>query len=256
MTLSPRRIFFWHCVVIVVLALGHLAGMPTLARPESVAEKFFHQYLDLNSEGTPASYFSALALLATALTACLVARGAATAPERRFWLMTALLLAFFSFDEAASIHEGFVVIGKAFLPQHGIFYFTWWVPYVLALTPVLAILAPGLLRIPAEVRNGLMLAGALFVTGALGLELVESRLADAAAAATAHTSQLLRLRYGFALLTLAEECLEMTAVAIALRTLLRHAARTAPDISLRIAIDPRRAGKARSPRLEHPGAAS
>lgn len=232
--LRPTRLFALQCAIIVALALGHAAGMPLLASTNETVVKFFHQYLDLNAEGTPAAYFSALGFLATALVAWYLRREAKEGRERRFWTLTALLLAFFSLDEAASIHEGFVVVGRQFVPQEGIFYFTWWAPYLLLLAPVLLVLLPGLMRLPARTRRGLIAAGCLFLAGALGLELIESKVADQITAAPG-AAETLRLRFQFAWLTLVEECLEMVAVALALLTLLRHAAAFAPDAAIRVA---------------------
>ncbi|KAF0172070.1 MAG: hypothetical protein FD124_1994 [Alphaproteobacteria bacterium] len=248
--LRPNRIFVLQCAAIALFALAHLAGLLALADAGPVAEKFFHQYLDLNSEGTPAAYYSALGFLATALVAGHLARHERARRAQRFWMVAALLLAFFSVDEAASIHEGFQVIGRLFLPQKGIFYFAWWAPYLAVLTPVVVALAPGLLGLPRRTRNMLILAATLFLTGALGLELLESRVVDAAVTAAAGGGEHARPTHTFALLAMVEECLEMLAVALTLRALLRHAAETAPDARIHVSGLGGRRSTASTPGLE------
>lgn len=237
--LCAGRLFFWHCAAIAAFVAAHLAGLQLLAGRGPVSEKFFHQYLDLNSEGTAATYFSALGLLAAALVSAHLARRAPSKASRRFWLLAAALLLFFSVDEATSIHEGFTVIGKAVRPQEGVFYFAWWAPYLVALAPVAALMAPGLWRLESRTRVGLLLGTALFLAGALGLELVESGIAEQIAAGVGTTAPLETLERRFALLVAAEEALEMLGVAVALNVLLRHAAEVAPHATLRLRAEDR-----------------
>jgi len=239
-TLQPDRIFLWQLGVIALLMLGHWIGLQGYLQGLIAHERFVSQYLDLNGEGTPAAYFSALSLLATALVAWFLSANADQKADRRFWGLTALLLAFFSLDEAVSVHEGFVVIGERFLPREGIFFFAWWAPYLLALAPLLAVLVPGLLRLAPSTRWSLVIGGALFVTGALGMELAESEIAARAVTHPPGSPYYEMLYRQIDWLVLAEECLEMVGVAIVLRGLLIHAGRHAPPAAVAVAPATRR----------------
>lgn len=237
-TVNPDRVFAWQLCVAAVLAFGHWVGLQDILHGLVAHERFVSQYLDLNGEGTPAAYFSALALLATALVAWFLAAHATAKADQRFWALAALLLAFFSLDEAVSVHEGFVVIGERVFPREGIFFFAWWAPYVLALSPMLAILLPGLFRLPPATRRALVLGGALFVTGALGMELAESEIAARAVAFPPGSASYDMLYRQIDWLVFVEECLEMVGVAVVLRGLLIHAGRYAPAMTLAVAAPP------------------
>lgn len=226
-----------QCAAIVLFALAHLAGLFMLADAGPTAAKFFHQYLDIDSEGTPGAYYSALGFLATALVAGHMAHHESGRSQRRFWAVTAFLLGFLSIDEAASIHEGFQVLGNFIVPRTGIFYFSWWAPYLLALAPVLAVMTPGLLSLPKQTRNTLVISGAIFLTGAVGVELIEAAAYDQIVSMAPDNPALVPLTQRFKLLAMVEECLELLAVALVLRALLRHAAIAGPDARIRIVDD-------------------
>jgi len=86
------------------------------------------------------------------------------------------------------------------------------------------------MRIPAKTRNGLVLAGIVFVTGALGFEMIAGGVSIFVA--TPGMTQSL----AFSLCILCEETLEMLGVALALRTCLRHLTQRSGSMNVTIAI--------------------
>lgn len=181
--------------------------------------------LDFGGEANLPTYFSALLLLGCAGVAAMLATASGDRTPRRLWLAAAAALAFLSADEMTQIHERLnnplrALLGSA---SDGFLHYAWVLPYGL-LSAVVAVLAWRLARlVPSDVRARLLTAAALYVSAALGLEVIEAAVATTAGNDT--------LTY-FALVTV-EELTEIVAVALALHTLTVYAARLGLQLHLR-----------------------
>ena len=246
MKLEPQRIFLWQLLVIACLALGHVCATILLPNSPLFQHAEMRALLDLDSESGLGTWYSALAILACAAVAYILSRAEEAKSSRRFWGGAALLAAFLALDEAVGIHEHFTVIGKMLTSGDGIFRVSWWAPYLLALTPVLIAMAPGLLRLDTATRNRLVVAGVIYVAAAVGLEIIESSQYDAflhqhglligTDADWARVAPIIRadpvFMHDYSLLVLAEETLEMLGVALALRALAMRAAQLNAQLGL------------------------
>ncbi len=92
----------------------------------------------------------------------------------------------------------------------------WVIPYGFALIIFLFFIFGPLMRLPAKTRNGFVLAGILFVTGALGFEMIDAGVKNPAVIPWMTES------LASSIYILCEESLEMLGIALALRTCLRH----------------------------------
>lgn len=136
---------------------------------------------------------------------------------RYYWLLLALAFFFLSFDESVSIHESLTLI----LPAYGIggtgaFTFAWVIPYGIAAIALFVIFFRFLLALPAQTRRGFMIAGAVFVMGAIGIEMIAAGLYETNGGETQTLS--------FALLSTLEETLEMTGLILFIHYILQYAA--------------------------------
>jgi len=183
-----------------------------------------HALFDLDEEQNVPSWFSGAQLLVAAALAWTLASAArrVTPGDARAWSGLAAALAFMSLDEIAGIHETF----------NTLFVMSWTVPFGILALVIGAILLPFVRRLPARTRNGIGLAGAVYLAGAVGMELLTSRFFD----------QDNKRQFSYALMTLVEEGLEMTGVWILIRTLLAHM--SACGITLAVLREPR-AGRTR-----------
>jgi hypothetical protein len=144
------------------LSLGHIA-----------------RQFNLEHEGNLTTWYSsATLLLCAALLALLWQR--ARSSGRRFaanWGVLSLAFVYLSADETASLHESAMEILIQRVHVTGIFYYAW---VILALPLVLLFAAYNLrflLSLSSRVRTGFILAGTVYVGGALGLEMVEGQIA-------------------------------------------------------------------------------
>ncbi len=173
-------------------------------------------YFDLDRESNiPAWFQSALLLLCTLLLWTAGDDDARRGEGRvRSWRILAAVFAYLSVDEIAMLHE------RADEPLHRLFNtsgFLLWA-WVLLAAPLVLIFAvaylPFLFSLPRTTRNGFLLAGALYVGGAIVVEMVGSYLFTLGGLES----------LAYQLSATVEEGLEMAGLLVLIATLGRHAA--------------------------------
>lgn len=224
LTLNPRTPIRVIAIAIAVLVAANLA---TLA-----ARIAGHDYLlgllplfDFNGEGNLPTLFSVL-LLAGAATLLFVLGAVDAHVARRGWFWLGTVFVFLALDEGAGIHDGLALPLRTLLGTGGVLYFAWVIPYALLAGAVLVTSMPLLRRLPAATRNLFLLAGGLYVGGALGMELIEGYQVTLDGG---HKRGL------FFVWVAIEESLEMVGLAVFIHALLRHLVTTQPDLALRFA---------------------
>lgn len=155
---------------------------------------------DLGREGNlPALFGGGLLLTAAALLAVAAQGERGRGRPARAWQGLSFLFVFLAFDKWLSFHEALIKPVSAALKTDGLLRFAWVVPYGI-LTAVVGVACLSLLRrLPARTRNLFVVAGAVYVAGALGCELIGGLIAQ----------RLGRDGPAFALEVLVEESLEM-----------------------------------------------
>lgn len=135
-----------------------------------------------------------------------------------FWVM--------AIDESVSMHELLIEPVREWLggERLGIFYFAWVVPAI-ALVLVLGIyFLPFLLRLPSRIRLLFITAAVLYLSGALGTELIEGRFREA----------LGHKNLGYNAIVSLEEGLEMAGVIFFIYALLVYIARHHGDVRFHV----------------------
>ncbi|MFC5237330.1 hypothetical protein [Pseudonocardia zijingensis] len=155
---------------LALLSLGFV-----LADPAQPLLRDLRLFVDLLVEHNLPTWWS-VALLATAalvhLATFLVAR-AAGAPEARFWLVTAGVLALLSLDDQSQLHERSEQLGRLFVEETGSFPFYWLIPGAVAGVAVAAAVVALAVRVRARARALLVGGIALMLATGLGLEVVQ-----------------------------------------------------------------------------------
>ena len=227
---SPDRIGRWLsllvALVILASALGELSrAFDAQDQPAVRLLQFLRAGFNPSAEQTVSSWFTAALLLGCALlllTIGIVQRE----PIVGHWRVLGSIFVFLSIDEAISIHERVGDRVAATIETSGFFLWAWVIPYGILALVVSAGYLPFLLRLPADTRWRFILAGALYVGGALGVEMIEARIVDQLGSGT----------LAVAILAVLEEGLEMTGAALFVVVLLRHLACHAP-ITLTVEYD-------------------
>jgi hypothetical protein len=204
--------------VIAALAAAHLAVVvfdQLVGAPDGLFVR-----LDLNSEQSFGTFFSVGMLAATALATAALARTARTRDLRRGWWALAALLALLSVDEEVGMHEWFgTVISARVEGLPPVLAFPWTLPALLALSAFAFWQRRFLAGLPPGLGRRLLVATAVLVVGAIGLEVPESVLFSGTGS---------ERTLPFLLLVGAEETLEMAGVLLFLRAVLCELADQAP----------------------------
>ena len=135
-------------------------------------------YVDAERNVPP--FFSVLLLL---LAAALLAVVAATMRRRsdrfwRYWGGLAVLFAGLAADEFIGFHEMPIEHLRRLLGAHGLLYFTWVIPGMGFVALVAILWTRWLLALPVETRNRYVVAGVIFVSGAIGVEMLSGWAAE------------------------------------------------------------------------------
>ena len=94
------------------------------------------------------------------------------------WALLSGLFLFMSADEASAIHEILIRPLRTGLGLSGILYFSWVVPAIVLVGALAIFLAPFLVRLPRLHAVRFVGCGAVFLGGALGMELFSGYLAS------------------------------------------------------------------------------
>lgn len=193
-------------------------------------EDVFVEYVrlfNLSGEGNIPAWFSALGLMVCAGLLAFIAAEKASRRDRRFinnWRLLAVIFLYISIDEAAQIHELLIDPIRLALGVGGFLYFAWVIPFSILLIIFLIAYIPFLRHLPKEIRFLFIFAGAVYVGGALGIELVSGYVFDYYPEATL-------VRGGLATL---EEFMEMTGITLFIYSLLTYLRKTAPVFQIQL----------------------
>lgn len=219
--LSPKNVLRNLAIVIFVLLLADIAGiiLESVLNYEARLTRLIAHYFSFNGESNIPAFFSSVMLLAASGLLFLIHRQhKRTAQDgyTRHWLILGFIFLFMAIDENTQIHERIADFVRPRLATDlsGMLHWAWVVPYSVLTLAVVAYFIRFVLRLPTHTRNLILLSGALFVTGALGLEFFEGYLYK---------------RYGIdhlynRILYCLEELMEMSGVALFIYALLDYLA--------------------------------
>jgi len=182
--------------------------------------------LNVSHEGNIPAWYSSALLLACAGAAALIARleRARGACFARHWAGLAAILGLFSLDEPASLHEKLTIPLQEATGATGYLTFTWVIVGAALVIGVGLIYLRFVLALPAPTRRLVILAGLLYVGGALGIEVISAnRWYQDDGTSLAYTA-----------ISAVEELAEMLGVVTLLVALLGYLSRTAGDGRSRI----------------------
>jgi hypothetical protein len=183
---------------------------------------------DVSEEQNIPTFFSVLllscaALLLTVITAL---KKKQNDPDVSRWTILAFGFLLMAVDEGWSFHERLVAPVRGLLGDgpYGILYLAWVIPGIAVVVILALFFLTFLMRLPAKTRFTFMFAGALYVGGALGVELAEGYYAEL------HGSTNLI----FNLMSSVEESLEMAGVIVFIYALLKYIADNYEEVRFRI----------------------
>lgn len=173
--INPERTIVYLSIPIAVLLILHLIGQFAVHQLGAPNNKIF-MILNMDSEKSLPTFFVIIEWLI-----CVALLAAITWFRRKewwqfiYWLGILLAFAFLTADEQMSIHEAMITPVRSTLKTSGLLFFAWIIPYSIALLILTIIYLRFMIALPSRTRWLFILACALFLSGALGIELFEGR---------------------------------------------------------------------------------
>lgn len=229
--ISPKRIFIFLIGVSSALVLLHILGQVSRLA-------FGHGQLfglialfNLEEETNIPSFWSSFLWVIAAAIAAAIARLSRNAPRRDWlhWYGLAAIFYLFAMDETIQFHER---LGGLFakllrmegLHASGLLYYVWIIPALLFAVMVFFAYARFLLKLPRGVMLLMVAAGAIFITGSVGFELLEGPIDEAGG-----YMNLLYTGY-----VTCEEAFEMAGVSLLILSLLRYVEIVSPEVQIAV----------------------
>ncbi len=204
-------------VVAVLIGLGVIAYASIILREYS-ARGFLNRFT-MGSDSSVPTFFSSLALATAAVLLVVIGRSETQSRARRSWYLLAAIFLAMAIDEVARFHEW---LGDATdVGGDGFFYYTWMYFGIALVVGIGAVFLPFVLRQPRRLRNLIIVSAALFVGGALLMEMVNANLESSVDAETAERwAEFGTDSFRYAMQTTVEELFEMVGVVVFVYALL------------------------------------
>ncbi|RDV24235.1 hypothetical protein DXV75_14550 [Alteromonas aestuariivivens] len=212
-TFPPIKIFKLHITIIGLLLLANIAGIVIEHMLHIGALDHLVKLFNFNTESNVPTLFSSFMLIVCSIVLCFITVGSKKSNAAYLpWLGLSLIFLYLSIDEIYSIHERFTGLARMYFEPKGILYYTWVVPYALLLLIFVFTYSKFLLNLPRKIMGLFIFSGFIFVSGALGFELLGGKQHDSMG-----KDNLL-----YSLFYTCEELLEMLGVAVFLYSLLLY----------------------------------
>lgn len=136
----------------------------------------FVKLFDLNRESNIPSWYSSVTLLLCAFLLANIASLKKGFPYSYHWKALSFIFVYLSVDESAELHERWNYLMKPFIHSSGVLYAPWVVPGAIFVVIVLISYIKFLSHLPRQIKWLFLLAGTVYVGGAVGMELLEGYL--------------------------------------------------------------------------------
>lgn len=176
--IPPKKIFMYLLgLILVLVTVGTVARVviyEIAPHPDHPIASLMKR-LDLGHEPSLPNWYSSLALLASSLLLATIAfnKKRQRDPFFRHWSLLAILFLLLAADEAILIHEMANAPFQRYLQTEGIFYFGWIIPAFFFVLITGLYFLRFVAALETETRRHFMLAGTIFLFGALGIEMIE-----------------------------------------------------------------------------------
>lgn len=211
--LYPRIIFKILLYLILFLLCANVFGIVSKLYFDHNSIHGLIPLFDFRTEGNIPTLYSSFALIVASILFSIIAFAHKRIHTSYLsWAGLAIIFLFLSIDEMASIHERFSAPVRESLNVSGLLYYSWVIPYGVALIVFVIVYLKFLADLPKNIMILFVVSGAIFVLGAVGFELLGGRQYEL------HGDN--NLLYAF--FYTCEEFLEMFGIVILIYTLLSY----------------------------------
>ena len=177
--LSPKKLAALLLIIVLGLTFADAASRYLMFVGGYDNQFGMQRQLDLRSENNISTWYASTALLLAACLLAMIGFSKKRIGDRytRHWIGLAVIFLFLSLDEAASLHEMTAAPLRNALHTTGYLYYAWVIPGSIAAMTI-GLMYLGFLRgLPSQTRTLCLIAGTLYVGGAVGMEMLEGKQA-------------------------------------------------------------------------------
>lgn len=181
--IRPLKLSLFLGVIVVILALASLLaiywGTVSIENQSFVnLRKIYIRLFDLNREANIPTWFSSILLILNAFTLAIIAihTKAQRGSYHTQWFVLAAIFLYLSIDEAALLHEMMEKPVRRAFDLKGYLYFAWIIPAVCFLVVLGVYIRRLLFDLPKMTRWLFVIAGCVYVVGAVGMEMIGSNI--------------------------------------------------------------------------------
>lgn len=178
-TFSTRKVIIGLSSITVLLVIAHLiAKWMMLTNTNTTVFKIARAF-DLDYERSVPTFFNIGLLFICTLLLLMIALAHKRAEGGfSYWLTLSFIFLFLTFDEFFGLHERLNGL-RSLVHTSGLLYFLWVLPYAIAVLAIGVTFLRFLWNSPPRFRMLCIVAGVMYVGGALGLEALGGSLFDA-----------------------------------------------------------------------------
>jgi len=171
--ITPRRALRILLCVTAVLVVLHLATGTFFYFNNVPWASDLYFIFNVGSDQSVPTHFAVSAwLIASGLALKLSSITGNSRIVRRGWIIIAFISLFISIDELVMFHERLTDPFRTFLGTEGYLFYAWVIPYGIATIILFLVLVRFLFQQPPRIVSLLVFSGAIFVAGAVGLEMI------------------------------------------------------------------------------------
>ena len=200
--LQPSEVAWCLGVVAVALSIVNVLALLMAYMSDGGYARLARRLFDLDGEANIPSFFSGCLFLINAALLLLVWQaGRAISKARMIWFFLAGLFVFLAFDELFRVHERLIAPVRAALNPTGFLAYGWHLVYGMGVVLLSIMFFPAWWRLSKRVKLLLGWSAATFLSGAIGVDMMQAAYDEAVAGN--------RDLLVFGLLTTIEESFEM-----------------------------------------------
>jgi len=201
-------------VVACLVVLSSLSQINLHIFPDSPFAHYFSKVFNVDYERNLPTFYSFLALLFSSLLVGVIAyaKNLDSCRYKYHWKILSFIFFYISIDEAGQLHEKLIDPMRSLLNASGFLYFTWIVPFGFLVAIFLLSYSKFVFHLPVATRKLFVAACALYIGGALGVEMLAGYLAST-------TGQ---ENVSYVIIVTVEELLEMLGIVVFIHGLISY----------------------------------
>ncbi len=174
LSLKQNKLIKWLIYTQVFIILMHLLTQAISIYTGHDVLMGIIPLFNLNAEANIPTFYSSLLLFFASILLFILGSAYKNIDRwyTKYWYFLATIFLFLTIDEFSSLHERLGEFTKQALNTSGYLHFAWVIPYAVIVLVIGISLIKFLLKLDRTIAKGFIISGAMFISGALGLEIL------------------------------------------------------------------------------------